>query len=71
MFKIQSMINRYHAFKYERDINKQVKRLNELKDKYEITLKNTDFKSYKPVLEPLSEEDEVRNLYHKFEYEKV
>ena len=30
-----------------------------------------DFSKYQPVKEPLTEEEEFKNLYYKYEYEKI
>jgi len=71
MYKLQSLINRFHATKYEKDLITSIKRKNELTEKYSALIENTDFEKYQYIENPMTEEDEIKNLYFKYEHGKV
>ena len=71
VFKIQSMINRYHACIYEREIQKDLDKLQNLLTKYKEEVSSTDFSKFTPFKQPIDDEELVKNLYFKYEHEKI
>jgi hypothetical protein len=71
VFKIQSMINRYHACIYEREIVKDLDKLKELLKTHQSLIDATDFSKFTPFKHPEDDEENVKNLYFKYEYEKI
>lgn len=71
MFKLQAMINRYHACKYQKDIMKEKEKLEKLLLQYPQVIESTDFSKFTPIKAPLDEEDELKNLYFRYQYEKI
>ena len=71
LFKVQSLINRFHAAIYERDLLKEAKRFALLEAKYKDDLEKFEFKGYVVLNDPQEEIDEARNLYYKFKVDVV
>ena len=71
LFKIQSLINRYHAKKYEKDIRKDMARLLVLLPKHKELIDQTDFSKFNIVREPATDEEEALNLFYKYEHDKL
>lgn len=65
------MINRYHACIYEKEIIKEQNRLSELMKSYQSQIDLIDFKNFIPYKNPVGDEELFKNLYFKYENEKV
>ena len=65
------MINRYHACIYEREIVKDLEKLKELLITYQPAIDATDFSKFTTLKHPETDEDKAKNLYFKYEYEKI
>jgi hypothetical protein len=48
-----------------------MKKLVTLREKYADLLQKTDFSKYKYIEDAQREEDEAKNYYYKYEYEKI
>ncbi|CDW84627.1 ubiquitin hect domain family protein [Stylonychia lemnae] len=71
LFKIQSLVNRFHASKYGRDLHRQVARLKELTPKYQHIIDSYNFKTFQPLPECNTEEEVFKSLYYNYEYLKL
>ena len=71
LFKLQALINRYHAFKYQKDILNEMSTLKGLLERYPNVVSETDFTKFTPIKEPQDKEDELKNLYYRYEIEKI
>ena len=71
IFKLQALVNRFHAVKYEKDILKEISRMKELINAHKNVIGETDFSKFTLIKEPLDEEDELKNLYFRYEIEKI
>lgn len=65
------MINRYHASKYEKDILKEIARMNDLLKLYPDFISQLDYTNFTLIKEPVDEKDELTNLYFKYEIDKI
>ena len=71
LFKIQSLINRFHAAIYERELIKEHDRFKLLLGKYSQELQAFDYTNFSQINEPIEEMDDAKNLYFKFRVEAV
>jgi len=52
-------VNRYHACKYQKDIEKEIKRMQELVEIHKTAIYATDFNTFSPIKEPSNDFEEA------------
>lgn len=71
LYKVQSLVNRYHASKYKRDLLQQKKFVEEKTSQYQHIIDTTDWESFSTISSPPDEETLFKNYYHVYIYKKI